>query len=299
MKLTEADEIAFRKSVRLDDYAEILAHVVHFGTEGDVVERFGLLLDQWRAVDRAWTNELARGAELPQREHALGFSATFQARRQRLAEEKPALAAIGQDPMILRDKRASAAPQTAAKPSGVPSFMLAEFAPKTAEGSPWSAYATPSPIIAPAPAPAAPPPLPFAQGVAAEVALQRAVEHAQATQGAPSATTTLGATRAIDNEISAIARQVVPFAAAETRPDTASTPDPELTLEQHASLHVELDMYPEAAEEILGRYGLTESQHGRLDVGWEAQMALNPKLVAVWEQAMADYRAWLASTRSH
>ena len=76
MKLTEADEIAFRKSVRLDDYAEILAHVVHFGTEGDVVERFGLSLDQWRAVDRAWTNELARGAKLPQREHALAFSAT-------------------------------------------------------------------------------------------------------------------------------------------------------------------------------------------------------------------------------
>lgn len=298
MKLTEADEIALRKSVRLDHYAEVLAHVVHFGAEGDVVERFGMSLEEWRAVDRAWTNELARGAKLPEREHALAFSATFQARRRRLAHEKPPLSSIGEKLTHFPDKRANPVSAVAAAPSGVPSFMLAGSAPNAVAGSPWSAYAAPS-HAAPAPAPAAPlpqtSPLPFAQGVAAEVALQRAVEHAQATQGAPSAAPTLGETRAIDDEISVIARQILPFEGSGTRSEPAPAREPELTLEQHASLHVELEMHPEATADILRRYGLTASQHARLDMGWEAQMALNPKLAASWQQAMADYRAWIAS----
>ncbi|MDC3961580.1 hypothetical protein [Polyangium jinanense] len=45
---TTPEDLALRKAVRLDRYAEILAHVVHFGTDRteEVVQRFGLSLER-------------------------------------------------------------------------------------------------------------------------------------------------------------------------------------------------------------------------------------------------------------
>jgi hypothetical protein len=67
---TDPHEWALRKAVKLERYAEVLAHVLHFGTDRaeEVVRRFGFSLDAWRAVDRAWTSELALGQRRRQRE---------------------------------------------------------------------------------------------------------------------------------------------------------------------------------------------------------------------------------------
>ncbi len=264
MTSIEAKEATVRKAVPIDRYAEILAHVVHFGSErtGDVVNRFGLSLEQWRVIDAAWTNLLGT----PGQTHALAlaFSSTFHARREKLAQEQPALGSLVVPQVHFPDKPERMAAAVAAKASGVPSFMSgASPAPSmTASVSPWAAYS--------------------------------------ASPGTPTATAgSLGATKAIDdNDISAIARQITPFEGMPTRSEGRPTRDPELTLEQHASLHVELEMHPEDAAEILGRYGLTTAQHARIDMGWEAQIALNPKVAAAWRQAIEQYRAWVSSNQA-
>ncbi len=170
-----SDEAMLRRVVRLDRYAEILAHVLHFGagSTAEVVARFGLSLEHWWAIDRAWTNGLALGVRQEPREAVLRFSATFHAIRLRLARQKPALAAIG------------SAPQEAASPRA-----------------------------------------------------------------------------------------------------------PELTLDQRVSLHVELELQPERKLQILQRYGLTPEQHERARAGWEARLALDPRLRAEWDNAVVQYRTW-------
>src|SRR4051812_21309674 len=95
--VTDPRELSLRKSMKLERYAEVLAHVVHFGTDRaeEVVKRFGLSLSAFRDVDRAWTSELALGIKRQQRDQGLRFSATLAKRRQRLAKDQPPLEAIG------------------------------------------------------------------------------------------------------------------------------------------------------------------------------------------------------------
>lgn len=304
-----------RARVPLARYAEVLAHVAFFGAErtADVVERFGYSLDTWREVDRAWTDGLASGTLVKEPAQIFSFSALFHQHRARLLEDKPTLAAL----VVDQDKPLRPPPPAAttspAKPSGVPSYMLADVAHAGATevdagASPWAAYATPhgapqSGVPNPPPVPPTPltgrsptEPLPFVHGVSAEVALQSAVEYAQKVQGttSPPPAASLGSTKAIgDNDIQAIARRVVPFGGSSVQTDVRSVPDPELTLEQHAALYIELELYPNRKNEVLQRYGLTSSQHARLDAGWDAQLTLNPKLAAAWQQAAEKHRARL------
>lgn len=305
----DARDATLRTSVPVARYAEILAHVVHFGTErtGDVVERFGYSLEAWRELDRAWTDGIAAGTSLEQPAQILAFSATFHQHRARLAEQRPVLESIVDKQNAPRNR---AEPSLSAAPnqsSGVPSFMLAEAAAPTG-ASPWAAYAAPpvqpsmaapNPVPQPAPTIAAKgttEPLPFVQGIAAEIALQSALEHAQKVQGsaAPTPAASLGETKALDdNDISAIARRVVPFGSSSVQTDARPARDPELTLEQHAALYVELELHPEHRAAILQRHGLTAAQHGRIDAGWDALLTLNPKLAAAWQQAAERYRAHL------
>jgi hypothetical protein len=308
---TDARDASLRTSVHVARYAEILAHLVHFGSErtGDVVERFGYSLEAWRDVDRAWTNGIASGTNFEQPAQILAFSATFHQHRARLAEQKPALESITDKQARSKTPQNQPTPGATTKSAGVPSFMLAEAARNAApaphaEASPWAAYAMPNleppvtssmpamPLHAKSPSES----LPFVQGVAADVALQSAVEHAQKVQGAtsPLPAANLGATQAIDeNEISTIARRVIPFGGSSVQTDARPTRDPELTLDQHVALSVELELHPEQKAHILQRHGLTPSQHARIEAGWDAQLALNPKLAVAWQQAASKYRTRL------
>ena len=315
----DARDAALRTSIPVARYAEILAHVVHFGAgrKANVVERFGYSLEAWRELDHAWNNGIAAGTSLEQPAQILAFSATFHQHRLRLAEQKPTLESIAIQQVTNRRPPEPSLPTTPTQSSGVPTFMLAEAAraaapPTPAGASPWAAYATPhvEPPMAPtnqAPLPAPVPvqplsaksptePLPFVQGIAAEIALQSAVEHAQKVQGStsPAPAASLGSTKALeDNDISAIARRVVPFGGSSIQTDARPARDPELTLEQHAALYIELELYPGRKAEILQRYGLTPSQHARIDAGWDAQLTLNHKLAAAWQQAAEKHRTRL------
>lgn len=91
---------------------------------------------------------------------------------------------------------------------------------------------------------------------------------------------------------------------AHLRPKPAAAPPPApaepqaaamLTLQQYASLFVELAMAPDRAAQILARYRLTPQQRESLDGHFQGRFAADPGLRAEWEQACATYRAWLVT----
>ena len=72
---------------------------------------------------------------------------------------------------------------------------------------------------------------------------------------------------------------------------------PQLSVEQYASLHVELAALPGRSTEVLDRYRITEDQRRRLDAHWTARMAADPALRQAWDGACAAYKAWLARSK--
>lgn len=72
---------------------------------------------------------------------------------------------------------------------------------------------------------------------------------------------------------------------------------PQLSVEQYASLQVELAALPERPMEVLDRYRITAEQRRGLDAHWTARMVADPALRRVWEGACDAYRAWLARSK--
>jgi hypothetical protein len=329
---TDLEELALRKSMKLERYADVLAHMMHFGDEraAEVAARFGLSLEAWRAVDRAWSSELALGIKRQQHDQGLRFSATFHKRRQRLAREMPSIEAIGDGPAPIAITPAPPPAKAPAPQVELPTYMRVA----TGGAGPFAPPVTPPP---PAPAPLAPPampkpdplmmtvtganpdePLPFVEGVPATAALSSAVEHAQVVQGpkpSPPAKA-LGTTAPADaGRIAEIARRLLPFSGAPPAdpltgrasvvpgesPLNAASPGaddaPALTLEQHASLCVELARHADRAGEILARYGLDAEGKVALDTHYRAVVAASPEQRAAWDKAYRTYDAWLASKR--
>jgi hypothetical protein len=124
---TPESALAWRKRVRVDRYATVFAHVVHFGTERteEVLGRFGLSVADWQALDAAWSTELAEVVRRQQSSLAMRFSSTFFRVRGELTKRQPALSSVGEP--VLRE-----APPVAMPPPAVPmarallSYELAE-----------------------------------------------------------------------------------------------------------------------------------------------------------------------------
>ena len=74
-------------------------------------------------------------------------------------------------------------------------------------------------------------------------------------------------------------------------------PLPSLTLEQYASLRVEIDASRDAGARaaVLGRYGVTESQLEGLATAWGTRFREQPELFGRFRRAHEEYLAWLAS----
>ena len=70
-------------------------------------------------------------------------------------------------------------------------------------------------------------------------------------------------------------------------------PAEQLTLEQHASLHVELEMAPKRKLETLQRYNIKPDRFRLVDGAWRKRLASDPAQKAKWDAAQATYRAWL------
>ncbi len=90
--------------------------------------------------------------------------------------------------------------------------------------------------------------------------------------------------------------------AAATRPAPApaapaASPAPELSLQQVASLTVDLAVDPSARAETLRRYGLDERGKAHLDAVWGQRIAADRGARAAFDGAVAAYREWLARAR--
>ncbi|MFT3765794.1 MAG: hypothetical protein QM820_09785 [Minicystis sp.] len=72
---------------------------------------------------------------------------------------------------------------------------------------------------------------------------------------------------------------------------------PALSLEQFASLCVELELDPGRRHEILQRYRLTEEQHRGLDAFFRARVTTDAATRASWDAAYNAYRTWLLQSR--
>jgi hypothetical protein len=72
---------------------------------------------------------------------------------------------------------------------------------------------------------------------------------------------------------------------------------PPLTLEQHASLAVELAASPERTAETLARYRLTPEARAELDAHYREKITASAETRAAWERAYQSYHAWLAANR--
>jgi len=155
------------------------------------------------------------------------------------------------------------------------------------------------------------PTLPFAPSAPGGDAVERAKQHASEVQPAPSpaARPPIGETEAVD--VGALARRVLAFGppkpsdpnkpaeanstysspAAGARPPAPALPM--LTVEQYASLCVDLELAPQNAPEVMRRYGVTAEGKRTLDDGWARVFAEQPARRAAFEHARATYRAWL------
>lgn len=82
------------------------------------------------------------------------------------------------------------------------------------------------------------------------------------------------------------------------RPPVPAISPPSLTLEQHASLCVELAIDPSRSAETLARYHQTLASKAQLDNDYRERFARDPALRAAWNRAYQAYGAWLAARRS-
>jgi hypothetical protein len=90
----------------------------------------------------------------------------------------------------------------------------------------------------------------------------------------------------------------MPFVATDRPVATApAAPPPAFTLEQYASLGVELEMYGAHAGEVLARYHLTAADKAALDRHFQAAFAQHPDDWQAFQRARESYRAWLAASR--
>ena len=78
-------------------------------------------------------------------------------------------------------------------------------------------------------------------------------------------------------------------------PPPRSAYAPPLTLEQHASLAVELATSPEATTATLARYRLTTEAKAELDAHYHHKIAGSAELRAAWDRAYHSYFTWLAA----
>ena len=74
--------------------------------------------------------------------------------------------------------------------------------------------------------------------------------------------------------------------------------EPPFSLEQYASICVDLAADPPKRAEILGRYRVSEAQHRRAEAYWRARMDADPGVRVALDRAFATYRIWLVQWQS-
>lgn len=206
-----------------------------------------------------------------------------------------------------------------------PSFLLRrEAESKSAPETPPVTTAPPTPMRAVAPqtpldfgtaigsVPGAAP-LPFSSSSEPDdSAVARAKQHAAgaSAKAPPHGYVPVGGTEAVD--LAALARKVLAFGpptpgapgthgsspafskAAAPPPGARSGALPALTVEQYASLCVDVELSPHEVAEALQRYGVTLDGKRALDEAWNRLFNEQPARRGAFEHAKITYRAWLS-----
>ena len=135
-------------------------------------------------------------------------------------------------------------------------------------------------------------------------AFKRSVEHALSVQGPakPKDANELGSTVDMRSPLAHAAPAARPDVPARptfgTPPAVATQPAaaasfPELTIEQYASLCVELHIGPERMAQTLARYGITPEARLALDAHWRIRFETDHALRTAFGKAYSVYRAWV------
>ncbi len=90
----------------------------------------------------------------------------------------------------------------------------------------------------------------------------------------------------------------LPFGPQEPMKPSPSRPElPNLSLEQYASLCVELHLAPDRSDEIFRRYGIPQDVRASVDAYWQRRLSAEPPLYQAYAQAYNAYKTWLLQNR--
>jgi hypothetical protein len=311
-----------RELLSVERYAEVLAHVQHFGVErGDeVCARMCVDAEVWEDSHAHWAEALEADSAGDAPHMAIGFGHAYGVARKRLAAEKPAIEALGplpappsaDDTAVAEDQAASvAAPTTGFSPSDRESGV-SEPPRVVASPRPARVAAATSPWVADTPpAQAGPPPLrpgvdetALVNVVMAENPLPFVADAPERTRArlrqvererVPSAGST--------SEIPAILADpnaTLPFVAIAHLPAERDLLD-RLTLAQYASLCAELASQPMSQpalrEQTVRRYGIDDATWPALRDVWERRLGREPHERRTFDEMFARFRAWLTHNR--
>ncbi len=238
-------------------YAEIGALLKLFPTSqrDDVLRGVGLDPPRWAAIKAAWSSAMS-GQGDPSL--LTRWSAAFEAALAKLRREMPSITALAN----------AGAPHTSAPaPPGAP---LATTLPVTE--SPVDPHAA-LPFAPSLPPPGARPPLSARRDPAEGFeppALAMTVSYEGATSEREPVT--------------------LPFTRGAARP----SPPRSLTLDQYASLCVELTAYPDRRGQVLARYAIRdEPTFAAIDLEWRNVLVRDPILLERWHAVCRQMQAWL------
>lgn len=254
-------------------YAEVLAHIRHFPSDkhAEVIARLGIRRADWKAAAEKW--QRARDSERVsgKLDFTIRFGKVLAAVRADLEARRPSIESLGPLPgpddrdaaraaAVATESLGPGAPPSAPAQAGspvleMPTYLVVEEHDRSRAPMPAEMAST-MPLGAVLPLPATP----FRAATAPDEALGRAVAHARVTPRESSA------------------------------PNTGQSA---LSLEQYASLRVEMQRQPELRAETLSRYGLPTDALESLDAHWNARFAAEPQTRAAFARAFTEYQSWL------
>lgn len=279
-------------------YAELTARLRAGEARGAALERRALTEEQWRVAKREWTraidDEIGRGED----RLVVAFAAELERARDELAAQ-------------------AAPPVSSAAPVAVPSFLVEQAAPRpsflvgapeppraappapqqaTYDDEERTAYApapqAPAPLLPFAPAPE---PAPPARASAPGDAPPESIGSAGSSRRAPPSARGFG-----PPPDPWAAQGAPPGAAGETQAIRVpkGVAAPALTLEQYASLVVELDLAPQQRPHTLARYRLAgDEAFFALEMSFQRRFGAEPGLLGRFAELVKQYRQWRLSGR--
>jgi hypothetical protein len=283
---------AMATSLSLERYAEVQAELGAGRLRDDVLAWAGLSVEEWASAQHEWLDKMASELTLGGFELTNRYTQVFLERQRALAapaEPKPAPkrapASLTRTVMgsILPKEPAlpfSAGSQAAEAPAQPPKMPAVHRAP-AAGPSPWIADVKGT-----------------FDGVVAS--LQPALRFDPSAPSGPAASREARVPIRALSELGGTLDATVapPDAPVPFKPAAPATAPPGgLSLEQYASLLVELAVEPAKTDEILRRYRITAEQRGEVEDYWQGRIGADTKTWMAFDRAYAAYRAWFVTAR--